>query len=146
LPVGVGLTLTNSVAGRVVLGQLEEKELKRVVEYTRYWTRSNHSEVVVPDADDIDRAAETIRKQGYLAEYNMWKKGMGAIGFPVNPSPTGSPLSISIHGSSDRIRARESEILETVERHLGMYSDNPEMFAHFAVETGRAHGTLTGHA
>jgi DNA-binding IclR family transcriptional regulator len=146
LPLGVGLTLTNSVAGRVVLGQMEEKELKRVVEYTRYWTRSNHSDVIVPDADAISKATETIRKHGYLAEYNIWKKGIGAIGFPVYPSPTGSPLSLSIHGSSDRIRAREGEIREVVERHLAMYSDNPEIFAHFAVGAGRGHGVVTGQA
>jgi DNA-binding IclR family transcriptional regulator len=146
LPLGVGLMLTNSVAGRVVLSQVDEKELKRIVDYTKYWSRSNQTDGRMPDADDVERTAETVRKQGYLAEYNVWKKGIGAIGFPVNPSPTGSPLSISIHGSTDRLRAREGEIREAVDRHLAMYSENPAVFAHFAAQAGRGRHHVQGHA
>ena len=147
LPVGVGLMLTNSVAGRVVLSQVDDKELRRIVEYSRYWSRSNQTDgQPVPDADNMERAFECVRKQGYLAEYNVWKKGIGSIGFPVNPSPTGSPLSISIHGSTDRLRSRETEIRDAVERHLSMYTENPAVFAHFAAQAGRGRGHVYGHA
>jgi DNA-binding IclR family transcriptional regulator len=146
LPVGVGLMLTNSVAGRVILGQVDDKERRRIVDYSKYWSRSNQPDGPAAAEDDTLRAVESLSQRGYLAEYNVWKKGIGAIGFPICPSPTGSPLSISIHGSSDRLRAREGEIREAVERHLTMYTENPEVFAHFAAQAGRARNDMIGHA
>ncbi len=137
LPVGVGAIMTSSVTGRVLLSQLDEQELKRVIDYTKYWIRTNGSEGPMPDVSEIERSVDLVHRHGYLVDYNVWIKDIGTIAFPVRPSPTGVPLSISVSGHIDRIKAHESQITERLRDHLAMYAENSAMFAHSAVGTRR---------
>ena len=120
IPVGPGLTLTNSVTGRVLLSQMEDKDLDRIIGYTQYWARNVKAPPVAAKGD-IERAIAFVRANGYLADFDVWQKGVGTIAFPVKSSASKAPLAISVSGPAPRIQFNEKKIRRSIasaiERH-----------------------------
>jgi IclR family KDG regulon transcriptional repressor len=120
IPIGVGLTLTNSVIGRVILSQMPEKEADRLISYTRYWAEINKAQPV-PDKGEILSAIESARANGYLTGYNIWLRGVGTIAYPIQNPLAKVPLTISVSGPAQRIKFNEKNIRAAIEKAIALH-------------------------
>ena len=119
LPVGIGITLCNSVVGRVVLSQMTDAEIERIYKYSVHWSRSQHTEAMRP-FDEIEKAVNSVRKNGYLIGYDVWLKGIGAVAYALKAPFDGFPLAVSVSGPTARIKTMEKSIRKSVERCLSL--------------------------
>ena len=119
LPVGIGITLCNSVVGRVVLSQMDDTEVERIYKYSVHWTRSQHAEAMRP-LEEIEKSINFVRKNGYLIGYDVWLKGIGAVAYSLKAPFDGFPLAVSVSGPTARIRTMEKSIRKSVERCLSL--------------------------
>ena len=117
---GVGLTLTNSVTGRVLLSQMTSDEIDQVVLHTDYWAKATNQPSTAKK-EDVLRSIEFIRKHGYFSNYDGFKKGVGTISCPIPAPMPNFPLAISISAPIDRIRHREAGILQMLRRQSAAY-------------------------
>ncbi|MDX2223799.1 MAG: helix-turn-helix domain-containing protein [Rhodospirillaceae bacterium] len=111
---GICLMLANTVAGRVILSQLEDKETARILDHTRNWASYAKAGPVANDGD-IRGAIESCRKNGFIVDYDVGQEGAGTVCVPV-PSPFPSfPLAILVTGPSTRIRHHAGAIRQSIE-------------------------------
>ena len=124
IPPGVGLTLTNSSSGRVLLSQMSDSKVEGAIRHTQYWIGATRTPIVA-NRQDVLRAIELIRSQGHYLNYDSFKPGQGTIAYPV-PSPLqGSPIALFVSGDSARIRRAEARIRSTIETNLASYVREP---------------------
>jgi DNA-binding IclR family transcriptional regulator len=117
LPVGVGIALCNSIVGRVILSQMTDKEIERIYRFTTFWAKKQKTQPV-PPFEDVTRAVAFVRKNNYLAGYDQWLEGVGAIAYPLKAPFEGYPLAIGVSGPTPRIRASEANLRRTIARIL----------------------------
>ena len=121
IPLGVGLTLTNSSSGRVLLSQMSDAKVDGAIRHTQYWIGTTRTPIVA-HRPDVLQAIETIRAQGHYVAYDIFRQGQGTIAYPV-PSPLpGSPIALLVSGDSGRIRRAEARIRSTIETNLASYA------------------------
>lgn len=116
-PIGVGLLLTNSAVGRVVLSQMSDKEADRLINYTKYWTGMAGGSPMA-EIGDVKADIKKVREQGSLSAYNLWLKGIGTVAFPIPGQVAKAPLAISVSGPAERIRKNEPAIRKAIESAL----------------------------
>lgn len=117
---GLGLILPNSVVGRVLLAQMSDKELDRIMNYSRYWAKNTNAPPVA-EKEDVLSSIEFVRKNGYLIDYSVWLKGVGTICYPIPAPPAGFPIVVGVCGPAERIKYNEKNIRKTMEQCLGLH-------------------------
>ncbi|MCK6370483.1 MAG: hypothetical protein L6Q83_03995 [Gammaproteobacteria bacterium] len=68
--------------------------------------------------EQITAQIDQIRAQGYLAGYDIFLKGVGAICVPFADSVNGTPLVLAVAGGKDRIKPNEKAMLRSLRAHL----------------------------
>jgi DNA-binding IclR family transcriptional regulator len=120
VPGGIGLTLAQSTAGRVLLSQMSDTQIERLVQHTRYWAATTRSPMA-SDLAEVMPAIEVIRERGSAADYGGFKAGIGTVAYRV-PSPSkDTPLALLVSGPSVRIKRDETRIRRALELYLCSY-------------------------
>lgn len=117
LPTGVGITLCNSVVGRVILSQMSDIDVDRILRFTKFWAKNQKTEPIAAP-DDVWKSIKFARDQGYLVGYDVWLPGVGAIAYPLKAPFDGYPLALAVTGPSARIKKSEPHIRRTIEKCL----------------------------
>jgi DNA-binding IclR family transcriptional regulator len=120
-PCGLGATLFKSTPGLVVLSQMADEEVLRLVKFTNRWSQKTKADFLC-DADEAIANVEKIRKDGFAEGYDWSLPGVGAIAYPL-PSPfDGTPLAISVTGPTARIRNESALIHRVIGTYLEMHN------------------------
>jgi DNA-binding IclR family transcriptional regulator len=120
VPGGIGLPLCHSVAGRVLMSQMDDAEIERIIAHTLYWVATTHSPMKL-DRGEIMRSINSARATGSLVDYNGFKNGVGTIAYVV-PSPfPGTPIALLVSGPELRVRNSEPKIRRNIEMSLSAY-------------------------
>jgi DNA-binding IclR family transcriptional regulator len=120
IPVGPGLTLINSVTGRVLLSQMRDQEFSRIFHYTQYWAPNAKAPAVSARAE-VERDVASVRKNGYLTGYDIWQKGVGTVAYPIRWPAINSVLAVSVSGPANRIKHNEKSIRKAIERAIAFH-------------------------
>ncbi|MDX2223800.1 MAG: helix-turn-helix domain-containing protein [Rhodospirillaceae bacterium] len=120
IPEGIGLTLTNSVTGRVLLSQLDDAELDRIYNYTLYWSK-NASATPTARRDDVEAAVQFVRTRGYLSGFDIWQAGVGTVAYPIKVPGHDLPMALSVSGPSRRLKATERQVREAIEVAMALH-------------------------
>ncbi len=124
VPLGVGLALTNSASGRVLLSQMSDSKVEGVIRHTQYWIGTTRTPIVA-SRSDVLRSIDLIRANGHFTNYDSFRPGYGTVAYPV-PSPLhGAPIALLVSGETPRIRRAESRIRSTIETNLASYMPEP---------------------
>ena len=117
---GIGLTLAQSMAGRVLLSQMGDAQIERLLQHTRYWAGTTLTPMA-SDLAEVMPAIEVIRERGSAADYDGFKAGIGTVAYRV-PSPfEDMPLALLVSGPSVRIKRDETRIRHALELYLCSY-------------------------
>ncbi len=120
MPLGVGLALTNSTSGRVLLSQMSDAKVDGAIRHTQYWIGTTRTPIVA-NRHDVLHAIELIRAQGHYVNFDGFRPGHGTIAYPV-PSPLpDSPIALFVSGDVARMRRAESRIRRTIETNFASY-------------------------
>ncbi len=111
---GMGSALWRSSVGRTLLSMRSDREVQEFMDglEPRDAPRGGRQR------EQIAAQIRMIRSQGYLAGYDIFLKGVGAICVPLPQTQSAIPLALSVVGAKDRIQPREKAILRTVRGHL----------------------------
>jgi IclR family transcriptional regulator, KDG regulon repressor len=111
LPAGTLAPLFRSTIGLVALSGRPDAEIARLAE--------RHNKAVKAKADRVNLAevlkiTDGIRKRGYLAGYDMYITGVGAIAWLLPARDGGPGMVLSVTGPTERIRQNEDKIVRVV--------------------------------
>jgi len=120
VPDGIGLPLVQSAAGRVLLSQMGDGDIRRVMQHTQYWAGTTRAPLHT-DLIDVQQATELVRDRGSLADFNRFTAGVGTVAYVV-PSPfKDTPLALFLSGPTSRVQRDEVKIRRTIELYLASY-------------------------
>jgi DNA-binding IclR family transcriptional regulator len=154
-PCGIGSTLFRSTPGLVVVSQMKDEEIARLVRYANHWSKKTKAELG-SDLDQVMDDVTKIREDGYGAGFDCWLPGIGAIAYPLSSPFNGTPLAISVTGPTARIRAEAEAIHAVLETYLDLHDAGATSFPRMRTPRERdgratprlngrgAHGTLDG--
>ena len=118
---GIGVPLTKSTPGLAILSQIEDDEIADIVKRVNSWAEKAKAEQTCK-LEDVMRAVEGVRRDGYAIGFNCSLEHTGAIAYPL-PSPyDGSPLCISATGLTTDIRPQADAIRATMDHYLRLHA------------------------
>lgn len=120
-PCGIGSTLFKSVTGIVILSQMSDSEIERLIRYANQWSKNTKADLF-SELDDVMEAVGEARQNGYAIGYDGFFPGVGAIAYPLLSPFDGTPLSISVSGRTELIRAGAAKIQSTLETYLSLHN------------------------
>ncbi len=114
---GIGMTLTHSASGRVLLSQLDAAHVDNVINHTRYWAGSTRAPITV-NRELILQALDTVKRQGCLVDYDNFRKDVGTVAYPVTLPGSASAVALFVSGASTDMRWKEVKIRRAIESKL----------------------------
>jgi IclR family KDG regulon transcriptional repressor len=91
---------------------------RSAAEITRLAQRQNKTEKDKADRVDLAKVmtlVEGVRLRGWFAGYDMYIDGVGAISWALPAPANGRGMVLSVSGPTERIRAGEQKLVQTVE-------------------------------
>jgi DNA-binding IclR family transcriptional regulator len=120
-PCGIGSTLFKSVTGTVILSQMTDTEIQRLIRYSNQWSKNTKADLF-SELDKVMEAVGEARQNGYAIGYDGFSSGVGAIAYPLLSPFDGTPLSISVSGRTDVIKPDAAAIQSTIETYLSLHN------------------------
>jgi DNA-binding IclR family transcriptional regulator len=120
-PCGIGSTLFKSVTGTVILSQMTDTEIQRLIRYSNQWSKNTKADLF-SELDKVMEAVGEARQNGYAIGYDGFSPGVGAIAYPLLSPFDGTPLSISVSGRTDVIKPEAAAIQSTIETYLSLHN------------------------
>lgn len=118
LETGVGVAAWRAAVGRALLAALPEEEAAGLV---AAWLQTGRSPATRRVLQALPRELKRARTSGYLAGYDLYLAGVGAVCVPVPTARLGGlpgPLAIAVAGLRDRIRSREAALVRLIRSEL----------------------------
>lgn len=118
LETGVGVPAWRTAVGRTLLAALPDDDAAGLV---RGWLQGERSPASRRTLQSLPRALKRARAEGFLAGYDLFLAGVGAVCVPlatVPPAAPPGPLVLAVAGLSDRIRAREAALVRMIRGEL----------------------------
>jgi DNA-binding IclR family transcriptional regulator len=115
---GVGVAAWRTAVGRALLADLPDEEAAGLV---TGWLQKERTSTARRALQALPRELKRARADGFLAAYDLFLAGVGAVCVPVASSPRGAPpgpLVVAVAGLSDRIRARETVLVRMIRGEL----------------------------
>lgn len=108
---GMNWPILDTTTGACMIAPLDQDDLNTVIR------RIAHKAGIDDTSREIKQLHERVamvRRDGYLAEYNVQTDGIGVICMPILSPVSKSTLTIAIVGPARRIREREEEHIDTM--------------------------------
>ena len=118
LETGIGVAAWRTAVGRALLAALPDEEATRRV---TGWLSRERTPSARRALQALPRQLNRARVDGFLAAYDLFLAGVGAVCVPVPASPGNSPsapLVVAVAGLSDRIRSREAALVRLIRAEL----------------------------
>ena len=109
--------LWRGAAGKVLLAQLEERELKTILDHT---TLVASTPFTITDKKVFRREIDKVREQGYATGINDIEMGMADVAVPIEGYIV--PASLAIIGPDDRLAPRIEEFVDRLKAKAGKIS------------------------
>jgi len=118
LETGVGVAAWRTAVGRALLATLPDYEATRLI---TGWLPKERAAVVRRALQGLPRELKRARADGFLAGYDLFLAGVGAVCVPLPTGRRGAPpgpLVVAVAGLSDRIRSREAALVRLIRGEL----------------------------
>lgn len=118
LETGVGVAAWRTAVGRALLAALPDDEAAGLV---NSWLQKERATAARRALQALPRELKRARSDGFLAAYDLFLAGVGAVCVPLPRSPRGAPpgpLVVAVAGLSGRIRARETSLVRMIRGEL----------------------------
>lgn len=115
---GPGVAAWRTAVGRALLATLPEADAASLV---AAWLQKERTPAGRRVLLGLARELKRARADGFLAAYNLFLAGVGAVCVPVPAAGQGSlpgPLVVAVAGLCDRIRSREAALLRLIRGEL----------------------------
>lgn len=118
LEAGLGVAAWRTAVGRALLAALPEAESAGLV---AAWLQTERALAGRRALQALPRELKRARANGFLAGYDLFLAGVGAVCVPVPVARDGappSPLVVAVAGLRDRIRARQQALVRLIRGEL----------------------------
>ena len=119
LETGIGAAAWRTAVGRALLAAMPEDDVSALL---AGWLARERSPAARRTLTSLPREIRRARTEGYLAGYDLYLAGVGAVCVPLPANaaaPVAAPLAIAVAGVSDRIRPREAALVRLIRRNWG---------------------------
>lgn len=112
---GAGVALWRTVVGRMLLAQCDGEQADQLVHAMQRRERSTEARRAL---QAIPRELKQVREKGWIAGYDLFLMGIGAVSVPAGRDPAGNPLAVTVAGVRDRIRMAEPQLVRLIRAEL----------------------------
>ena len=111
--------LWTGAAGKVLLAQLKEQELKMVLDHSKLLARTP---VSITDKQVFEKEIAEAKERGYATAYSEIELGLADIAVPIEGYVV--PASLAIVGPEDRLAPQTFDFVEKLKMKSKIISDN----------------------